>query len=58
MRAIIIIAIAAAVAGCSGSSTDDAGASVTVKLPPARPYAPNAAFSFGAAPRQPQGSLQ
>jgi hypothetical protein len=47
-----MIAAGLAIAGCGDSSSKVAGASVTVRLPPPRPYAPEPAFSFGSAPRE------
>jgi hypothetical protein len=41
-----------AVTGCNNAPPRNARATVTVKLPPARPYIPAPAFSFGSAPRQ------
>jgi len=46
----LLIVAALILPGCRNSSGQQA-ASVTVKLPPARPYVPGPAFSFGAAPR-------
>jgi hypothetical protein len=47
----MLIALALMLPGCRFSSGGATGASVTVKLPPPRPYVPGPAFSFGAAPR-------
>jgi len=43
--------IALAGAACGESAPQASAASVTVKLPPAKPYTPAPSFSFGAAPR-------
>lgn len=52
MTKLIVIAIALAVAACGNSPPQASAASVTVKLPPAKPYSPAPHFSFGASPRQ------
>jgi hypothetical protein len=48
---VMIIAVMLTAGGCGEASKAQAQASVTVKLPPARPYTPKPAFSFGSAPR-------
>jgi hypothetical protein len=50
MGRLVVAMIALALVGCDRMQAQQS-ASVTVKLPPARPYAPQPAFSFGAAPR-------
>jgi len=45
--------LALLLANCRDSSDEVAQPSITVKLPPARPYAPEPAFSFGHAPTTP-----
>jgi hypothetical protein len=52
MRAFFVLAGAFVLAACHGSANEASGASVTVKLPPPRPYVPTPAFSFGSAPRE------
>jgi hypothetical protein len=49
---MLILAVAATLPGCGNAPGQQTSASVTVQLPPARPYVPAPAFSFGAAPRQ------
>jgi hypothetical protein len=52
MRKWIVIAVALTVTACGKSPQQQASAaSVTVKLPPAKPYAPAPHFSFGASPQ-------
>ena len=48
---VLTIALLLAAGGCQDASKRQSQASVTVKLPPARPYSPAPAFSFGSAPR-------
>ena len=48
----VIIAVVLALAACGEGSKAQPGASVTLKLPPARAYAPKPAFSFGSVPRE------
>ena len=53
MRQMAVIVLALSLANCRDSSGDVAQPSITVKLPPARPYTPEPAFSFGHAPATP-----
>jgi hypothetical protein len=48
---VVLIALALSLPACRFSGDGHTAASVTVKLPPPRPYVPGPAFSFGAAPR-------
>jgi hypothetical protein len=52
MRGFFVLSAALALAACHGSAGEQSGASVTVKLPPPRPYGAAPAFSFGSAPRE------
>ena len=51
LRFVILMATTLAVTACGESPPQASAASVTVKLPPAKPYSPAPSFSFGAAPR-------
>ena len=51
MRKWVVIAVALSVSACGNSPPQETATSVTVKLPPAKPYAPAPHFSFGASPQ-------
>ena len=55
MRHAVLIAFALLLLPACGNSSQARGnASVTVKVPPAKPYVPQPSFSFGSAPRTPR----
>jgi hypothetical protein len=47
LRRVMVIVLALSVAGCRWPSDANREASVTVRLPPPRPFVPEPAFSFG-----------
>jgi len=47
-----MVVLALLVPACDKAPPRQSSASVTVKLPPPRPYVPQPAFSFGSAPRE------
>jgi hypothetical protein len=48
---IVLTLLALSIAGCRWSTEANHRASVTVRLPPAKPYVPTPSFSFGGTPR-------
>jgi hypothetical protein len=50
---VVLSALALMATACGNSAPSKSNASVTVELPPAKPYNPQPAFSFGSAPRSP-----
>jgi len=55
-RYSVLIVLAFLVASCGGEGPGRDASSITVKLPPARPYVPAPAFSFAATAGKSRGS--